>query len=142
MVRRATTPWLPSCRVPPSPNNQLWTTRLLTVFFGALQIAIGVWASTFNKSVIDNALTIAGFSSGILLGLFALGVFTKRTNQSAALAGGFIGLLAMLFIQFVLPTWGFKLAFPWLAVFGSVITYLSGLILSAFLAPSLEATPK
>lgn len=159
--------WLPSCRVPPSASRQLWTTRLITVFFGGLQIAISIWASTFNKSVIDNALTIAGFSSGILLGLFALGVFTKRTNQTAALGSAVIGLLAMLFIQFLLPMapdgldkgnsldalvmyiqnvlffipWGFKLAFPWLAVFGSVITYLSGLLLSVFIAPSHEVTP-
>ena len=135
--------WLPSCRVPPSASRQLWTTRLLTVIFGGLQIAISIWASTFNKSVIDNALTIAGFSSGILLGLFALAVFTKRCNQTAALGGAVIGLLAMLFFQFLLPMapWGFKLAFPWLAVFGSVITYLSGLLLSVFIAPSHEVTP-
>ena len=136
--------WLPSCRVPPSENRQVWVTRLLTVFFGGLQIAIGIWASTFNKSVIDNALTIAGFSSGILLGLFALGVFTKRVNQTAALGGAFIGLAAMLFVQFALPKiprWGFELAFPWLAVVGSLITYFSGLALSAFIAPSLESSP-
>ncbi len=126
--------WLPSCRVPPSESHQVWTTRLLTVFFGGLQIAIGVWASTFNESVVGNALTIAGFSSGILLGLFALGVFTKRTHQSAALGGAAIGLTTMLFLQFGLPNvpGGFKLAFPWLAVFGSVTTYLSGLLLSVF----------
>ncbi len=126
--------WLPSCRVPPSESHQVWTTRLLTVFFGGLQIAIGVWASTFNESVVGNALTIAGFSSGILLGLFALGVFTKRTYQTAALGGAAIGLTTMLFLQFGLPNvpGGFKLAFPWLAVFGSVTTYLSGLLLSVF----------
>ena len=122
--------WLPSCAVPPSEGRKVWTTRLLTVFFGGLQIAIGVWASTFNKSVIDNALTIAGFSSGILLGLFALGVFTKRTNQSAALGGAAIGLCSMLFIQFGLPLWDYKMWFPWLAVFGSVITFVSGLFFS------------
>ena len=124
--------WLPSCAVPPSQVRQVWTTRLLTVFFGGLQIAIGVWASTFNKSVIDNALTIAGFSSGILLGLFALGVFTKRTNQVAALSGAAIGLCSMLFIQFGLPFWGFNWWFPWLAEVGSVTTIASGLFFSLF----------
>ena len=67
--------------------------------------------------VVGNALTIAGFSSGILVGLFALGVFTKRTYQTAALGGAAIGLITMLFLQFGLPNvpGGFKLAFPWLA---------------------------
>ncbi len=130
--------WLPGCRVTPSQKKQVWTTRLLTVFFGILQIAIGVWASTFNKSVIDNALTIAGFSSGILLGLFALGVFTQRIGQTAALGGAAVGLAVMLVFQFVLPIWNFKLAVPWLAVFGSVSTFLAGQLLSLFTTPSIE----
>jgi len=134
--------WLPSCRVPPSESRQVWTTRLLTVLFGGLQIAIGVWASTFHESVVDNAFTIAGFSSGILLGLFALGVFTKRTHQVAALGGAAIGLITMLFVQFGLPhvPGGFKLAFPWLAVVGSFTTYFSGLLLSVFNRSARDAS--
>ena len=132
--------WLPSCSVPPSESRQVWTTRLLTIFFGGLQIAIGVWASTFNKSVIDNALTIAGFSSGILLGLFALGTFTKRANQVGALCGATIGLCVMLFIQFGLPLWDLKIAGTLLAVFGSVTTYFSGLGISLVTGPTLERT--
>jgi len=118
----------------PSENRQVWTTRLITLFFGVLQIAIGIWASTFNKSVIDNALTIAGFSSGILLGLFALGTFTKRTNESAAIWSALIGLLVMLAVQFALPlvpVWGFKLAFPWLPVIGSITTFSTGVLITA-----------
>ncbi len=132
--------WLPNCQSPPSPRWQVWVTRWLTVAFGCLQIAIGIWASTFDESVVANALTIAGFSSGILLGLFALGVFTRRTNQAAALGSGAIGLLALLVIQFVLPGWGYKVAFPWLPVFGATITYSAGLLLSLFVTPPKTAT--
>lgn len=126
--------WLPSCKSIPSQSRQVWTTRLLTLFFGVLQIAIGIWASTFNKSVIDNALTIAGFSSGILLGLFALASFTKHTNQSAAIWSAVIGLLVMLAVQFglpLVPVWGFKLAFPWLPVIGSITTFSTGVLITA-----------
>ncbi len=130
--------WLPNCKNPPSSGRQVWITRWLTVAFGCLQIAIGIWASTFQKSVVDNALTIAGFSSGILLGLFALGTFTRQTNQAAALGSGAIGLVALLFIQFGLPLWDWKVAFPWLPVFGAIITYLTGLLLSLFVAPPIE----
>ena len=130
--------WLPSCRVPPSESHQVWTTRVLTIFFGGVQIAIGIWASTFNKSVIDNALTIAGFSSGILLGLFALGTFTKRANQVGALGGATVGLCVMLFIQFGLPLLGVTIAGTLLAVFGSTTTYFAGLGISMLKGPSLE----
>jgi SSS family transporter len=127
--------WLPSCKSVPSASRQVWTTRLLTVGFGILQIAIGVWASTFNKSVIDNALTIAGFSSGILLGLFGLATFTMHTHQKAAIWGSLVGLLVMLALQFglpIMPVIGFKLAFPWLAVVGSVSTFVSGVLITSF----------
>ena len=131
--------WLPSCKVSPSESKKVWVTRLLTVFFGALQIAIGIWASTFDKSVIDNALTIAGFSSGILLGLFALGVFTQNTRQAAALGGAIAGLAVMVLFQFILPLWGFKLAMPWLAVFGSVSTFLFGSAIATFTSKTMES---
>jgi SSS family solute:Na+ symporter len=124
--------WLPSFRVPPSEAIQVWTTRLLTLGFGILQIAIGIWASTFTNSVITNALTIAGFSSGILLGLFGLGVFTKSVGSIAALWGAVCGLLVMLLLKFGLHFFGHSLAFPWLPVCGSITTFAIGLLVSKF----------
>ncbi len=122
--------WLPSCRVTPSEATQVWTTRILTLGFGVLQIVIGIWASTFDNSVIKNALTIAGFSSGILLGLFGLGVFTQSVKSRAALGGAMVGLLLMLILQFALPTIGYQIAFPWLPVFGSLTTFGSGWLIA------------
>ncbi len=134
--------WLPSCKTVPSESRQVWTTRVLTVFFGILQIAIGVWSSTFNKSVIDNALTIAGFSSGILLGLFALGTFTQRTNQRVAIGSALVGMTTMLAVQFglpLLPIWGFKLAFPWIAVVGCATTFSTGVLVTAWNERKLDS---
>lgn len=133
--------WLPSCKSTPTQATQVWVTRLATAAFGILQIAIGIWASTFSKNVIDNALTIAGFSSGILLGWFFLAVATKSVSQKAALFGGAFGLCFLLCIQFVLPlpSIGIAIAFPWLPVLGSTATILAGLAASAWF-PSLAPT--
>jgi Na+(H+)/acetate symporter ActP len=120
-------------------------TRGLTVVFGGLQIALGILAervSTGGSTVVDAALTIAGFVFGLLLGVFALGVFTRRTGQTGALVGMGIGLALLLFLQFGLPLLtatenlpsGFKLAFPWLAVIGAGTTFVAGYITS-FIAP-------
>ena len=54
-----------------SPTAQLKTSRLLTVLFGLIQIAIGIQAKTMDGTVVSNALTIAGFAAGLLLGVFA-----------------------------------------------------------------------
>ncbi len=124
--------WLPWCKEAPSQQSLVKLTRRVTIAFGVLQIAIGIWASTFDASVVTNALTIAGFSSGILLGLFALGVFTKNVSDACALTSAILGIFVLLIFQFVLPQWDLAIAFPWLAVLGAFVTFVSGVVLSAF----------
>ena len=88
--------------------------------------------------MIGNALSIAGFSAGLLLGLFSLGVLTRRVGQTAALAGAAVGLAVLLAVQFALPVWvqstwpgsSFGVAWPWFALIGSSTTFLAGLVLS------------
>ncbi len=135
--------WLPNCRVLPSDRTQVLVTRLFTVAFGIIQVGIGIWASTFDDSVVRNALTIAGFSTGILLGFFSLAVFSKTCTQTAALIGAAGGLAMMLFLQFglpLIPSFGTKIAFPWLAVFGTLTTFLTGLLVQSFLPRAPETT--
>ncbi len=117
------------------PRRLLAITRWLSVGFGLIQIAIGIWATTFDNTVVSNALTIAGYSAGLLLGLFSLGVLTKRVNQTSALVGALAGLIALLTIQFVLPTFGVSVAWPWFALIGSSVTFSIGFLCSLCLRP-------
>jgi Na+/proline symporter len=117
-----------SWRKSPATSAHLFhVTRALTVVVGIVQIAIGIGARQLNQTVVDNALTIAGFSAGLLLGVFALGVLTRRAGQGAALIGGACGLVVLLLLQFVLPQWGVKVAFPWFALIGAAVTFGTGL---------------
>ena len=127
--------WLPLRRkVPPDATTQLRWSRWLTVVFGIVQIGTALWAQTLEKSVVQNALSIAGFSAGLLLGIFLLGVFAKRAGQTAAMVGAACGLSLLLAVKFVLPagiqTAGFtlqlKLAWPWLALTGALTTCVCG----------------
>ena len=113
---------------PPSENHQLRASRLLTVVFGLVQIAVGVLAQDLTQSVVNDALAIASFSAGLLLGIFALGVLTRRVRQPAAAAGLIVGLSCLLFVKFGLPLLGstWQIAWPWLPVVGSVSTFLGG----------------
>ena len=78
----------------------------------------------------NNALTIASFVSGILLGLFLLGILTRRVGQSAALVGVLAGLCAVSFAKF-----GTSLAWPWFALVGSFTVFAVGLAAS-FIVPA------
>ena len=50
----------------------LLLSKLLTAFWGLAQMGVALGSSRLDKSVIDSALAVAGFVTGILLGLTAL----------------------------------------------------------------------
>ena len=102
--------------------------RALTVVFGIVQIGIGIAAAGFVDSVVEDALAVAGFSAGILLGVFALGVLTRRVGEWAALAGMLVGLATLLWVKFATTV-----AWPWYAVIGASATFAAGVVVSLFL---------
>ncbi|MCA9217710.1 MAG: hypothetical protein KDB27_31795, partial [Planctomycetales bacterium] len=127
-------------RLSMTDRRTVTTTRWLTIAFGVVQIAIGIWAQRFDDSVITNALAIAGFSSGLLLGLFAIGTFLKQANQTIAMVGLCFGLVVLVLVRFVFGDmladtgWEIKVAWPWLPVIGSVSVFASAWIATFFIA--------
>jgi SSS family solute:Na+ symporter len=118
--------------LPAAEQNTFWTpprlfllTQGLTLGFGVIQMLIGIQAQYFSASVIDNSLKIAGFSGGLLLGLFFLGSATKQVGQSAALIGAMLAAATLLLCEFggVLSQ---PLGVPWLALIGASVTILGG----------------
>lgn len=122
--------WLPLCHTKPDGARQLSISKWLTVGFGMLQIGIAQWATTLQQTVVSNALSIAGFAAGILLGIFSLGVLSRRAGQLSALTGAIVALVILSAVQFgpmyleVLKPW--KVAWPWLALIGASTTFLVG----------------
>jgi hypothetical protein len=96
--------------------------RVLTVIFGLIQIGVGIAGQWVQASVVSSVLGIAGFTTGIVLGVFFLGIFAQRVGERAALVGFVIGLGSMSAIFFATD-----LAWPWFALFGSTITFVAGL---------------
>jgi SSS family transporter len=121
--------YLPACKQVPSQTKLLALTRWLTILFGILQIGIGILATNLSSTVVQSALTIAGYSAGLLLGMFLLAIAAPRVHQVSALTGAAFGLVVLLFVQFLLPLPAFgelKIAWPWYALIGSSVTFLAG----------------
>jgi SSS family transporter len=122
----------------PREGHLLNWSRGLTVVFGVIQMVIALLAVQVSRSVVGEALAIAGFSAGLLLGLFLLGTCTRRVVQRDALVGLMIGLTGLLFVKFasplavafVGPEFGWNVAWPWLPVIGSGLTFGGGLLAS------------
>jgi Na+/proline symporter len=110
-----------------TPEKELRVTRLWTVVFGILQIGVGIAGQQLASSVVGAILGIAAFTTGIVLGVFFLGIFLERVGQRAALAGFALGLAAMIAIYFATP-----LAWPWYALAGAALTFAAGALASRF----------
>ena len=116
--------YIPMCREVPSADRQLIVSRRLTIVFGLLQMAIGYFAMHLADTVVENALKIAGFSGGLLLGVFLLGVCMRSATQLSALTGLAGGFVVLVYVQFFLKTTDGDtlVAWPWLAIIGAVST--------------------
>jgi SSS family solute:Na+ symporter len=82
--------------------------------------------------VLESGLSIASVTLGILLGLFLLGVLTKKPEENAAIAGVLIGLAAMLYVKFAT-----NIPFTWWVMIGSGATFGGGYAAS-FVLPEKE----
>ncbi len=88
-------------------------------------MGVGVAGQWLTASVVSSVLGIAAFTTGIVLGVFFLGMLTSRVGQRAALTGFVVGLAGMTWIFFATP-----LAWPWYALVGSFGTFVAGLAAS------------
>ena len=104
-------------------NTGIGRTRVWTCVFGAVQIAIALAAEHVSKSVVDEALAIAGFTAGVLLGVFLLATFSKKADERAALVGMLAGVLVVGTVHFATST-----AWIWYALIGSLTTFGTGVI--------------
>ena len=111
-----------------APEQSLRRTRQWTIVFGIVQVIVGIAASSISRSVVSDALAIAGFTAGILLGIFCLGILSDRATESGALTGMFCGLIVLTGVKF-----GTAIAWPWFAIIGAVVTFITGLVCSRVL---------
>jgi len=98
--------------------------RGATLVWGLILLAIAIGAR-HSKSVLEAGLTIGSIPAGALLGVFLLGVLTKKPREKAAMAGVAAGLTAVLLVSFETP-----IAWTWYVLIGTVVTFLVGLAAS------------
>ncbi len=110
-----------------APEKQLRFSRWITIFWGVVLTALAIVLHDVKKSVLEIGLTIASVPYGSMLGVFLLGVLTKKANEKGAILGMAVGLASMLFI------WHFKVvAFTWYVLIGATITFSTGYLASIY----------
>jgi len=112
-------------KFPQKPESHyLRLARLATIVWGVVLFGIGVMARHVH-SVFEAGLGIASILYGALLGVFMLGVLTRRVGERAAMVGMMAGLSVNLYVRFGTPV-----AWTWYVLIGTVVTFACGLAAS------------
>jgi Na+/proline symporter len=104
-----------------SETNSLRLARWATVAWGIALFSIGLVARHWG-SVLEAGLTIASILYGSLLGVFLLGLLTRRVGPNAALVAMAAGLSLMLYVKLATT-----IAFTWYVLIGTAATFAVGL---------------
>jgi solute:Na+ symporter, SSS family len=104
-----------------SETKRLRLARFATVLWALVLFALAVLALHRVGRVVEVGLQIASIAYGALLGVFLLGVLTKRANQNGALAGMICGLATELYLWRMT-----RVAFTWWVAIGTSVTFLVG----------------
>jgi SSS family transporter len=125
--------------------------RVMTVFWGVAQMAVAITAyqSGSERSVVERVLAVAGFTTGLILGLFLLGRLKRPVPSWAAAVGLVAGFLAVLVVWLptlsdvdawlretlpgvIGPNKKITLAWPWYAPVGAGVTVAAALLAGRF----------
>ena len=108
-------------------RRRLQLSRLSTFFWALVLFGLAVLSLHKVGRVVEVGLQIASVAYGALLGVFLLGVLTKRANQNGAMLGMLCGFVTELYIWL-----GTRVPWTWYVAIGTLVTfgvgYMGGLL--------------
>ncbi len=102
-------------------KKRLQISRLATVVWALLLFALAVIALHRVGRVVEVGLQIASVAYGALLGVFLLGVLTRRAHQNGAIVGMLCGFATEIYLWRFAPV-----PFTWWVAIGTVVTFAVG----------------
>ena len=112
-------------------QQRMKISRLSTVLWAIVLFILAVLCLHRVTRVVEVGLQIASISYGALLGVFLLGVLTRRANQTGAIIGMLCGFTTEVYV------WRFtQVPFTWYVAIGTAVTFGVGYIASGLLSSS------
>jgi len=99
--------------------------RGATLVWGAVLFVVG-WLARQWGPVLEAGLSIASIAYGGLLGVFLLGMLTRRVGEKAAIAGMMAGFLVMIYVAAIHRQYFTPIAWTWYVLIGTSVTFLTG----------------
>jgi solute:Na+ symporter, SSS family len=120
-------------------SHYLRVSRAMTLVWGVVLVAIALVAQYAKESVLELALTIASVPYGSMLGIFLLGVLTKRASSRGTLIGAVLGLATLVAIVIGERFGLVSIAWTWYVAIGTMVTFAGGWLASRILEPATAA---
>ena len=115
----------PFARPRADDRHYLRVSRLVTLIWGAVIITIALAAQYLQRSALELALTVASVPYGSMLGIFLLGVLTRRATSRGALVGALCALATLGYVMHYTT-----IAWTWYVAIGTIVTFAVGLLIS------------
>jgi SSS family transporter len=115
----------PFVRPEAEESHYMRISRGLTLVWGVVLLLIALGVQHMRLSLLELALTIASVPYGSMLGIFLLGVLTRKVTGRAALIGALAGLGGLLLL--IVFT---SIAWTWYVAIGACTTFAIGLAAS------------
>jgi Na+/proline symporter len=106
-------------------HRRLRISRFTTVFWACVLFVLALLCLHRIPSVVEVGLQIASITYGALLGVFLLGVLTRRATESGAMIGMLLGFCTEVYLwQFTRVPW------TWWVAIGTTVTFTVGYMAS------------
>jgi SSS family solute:Na+ symporter len=102
-------------------RTKMRLSRVATLFWALLLFALAVLSLNKVGRVVEVGLQIASIAYGALLGVFLLGVLTRRANQSGAMVGMLFGFGVEIYLWL-----GTRVPWTWWVMMGTCVTFAIG----------------
>ena len=107
-------------------KTQLRIARWLTLIYGVIVVALAFLVQRLG-TLLEATNKVIGLIGGPLIGIFLLGLLTRRATARGALIGWISGLIFTIWVCF-----GTQISFLWYAMAGSLSTLIIGYAASRF----------
>jgi len=108
-------------------RTRMRLSRLATLFWAFVLFGLAMIALQRVGRVVEVGLQIASVAYGALLGVFLLGVLTRKANQRGAMIGMVFGFSTELYL------WRAHVPWTWWVVIGTTVTFVVGYVASLLL---------
>lgn len=121
-------------------HHYLWVSRITVVCFGLILAGIAFWCSKVD-GILWFAFKITGLTGGSMLGIFLLGLFTKRPANKGNIIAMVVNTICMVALLVMSEMKIIALGWSWIVVIGTIVTFGLGYLLGPRVEKGLTIPP-